>query len=134
MAALEEKDGGYDQEAHQVKFCYPHRLNSGVYFDGSTQVAYIFVGRDEETRLQRAPKRRRVSKKQALKDKAEGMDKASSSFFVPLLNGAESRECVELRERLYRRSWEKIHGRVQVRPITPACTRLQTKNSATTGD
>jgi hypothetical protein len=102
--------------------------------DKSGQVAYIFDDRDEESRRERATKRRRVSKKHASEDKAGEAGKAS--FFVPLLNGAESRECVELRERLYSRSWEEIHGRIQVR--LHHCTHARThidrnKNAATLG-
>ncbi|EGY22751.1 origin recognition complex subunit [Verticillium dahliae VdLs.17] len=104
------------------------------------QAAYVFRPRDEGASAERAPKRRRTSKKaSALRaEHAHAADDGSRpdprqaenaeddpSWFVPLLNGAEAPACVRLRERLFRSSWRGIEARVQ--------TILRDANSATLG-
>ncbi|EEY18536.1 origin recognition complex subunit [Verticillium alfalfae VaMs.102] len=103
------------------------------------QAAYVFRPREEGASAERAPKRRRTSKK-ASELRSEHADDDGSrpdsgrqaanaedepSWFVPLLNGAEAPACVRLRERLFRSSWQGIEGRVQ--------TMLRDANSATLG-
>ncbi|KAM0299196.1 hypothetical protein ACHAPM_007960 [Fusarium culmorum] len=72
------------------------------------QVAYIFDPEDDGTQKKPA-KRKRVSR-QAQKDEESIKD---SSPFVPLLNGAEKPEFVQLRETLFQESWTKVDGRIQ---------------------
>ncbi|KAJ4272231.1 Origin recognition complex subunit 3 [Fusarium torreyae] len=72
------------------------------------QVAYIFDPEDNGTR-QKPAKRRRVSKQ--AQEVAESVQNSSS--FVPLLNGAEKPELVQLRETLFQESWAKIDERIE---------------------
>ncbi|KAF4961125.1 hypothetical protein FSARC_10247 [Fusarium sarcochroum] len=88
MAREDTKEDTYNQEDHQV--------------------AYIFDPEDNGTR-QKPAKRRRVSKQA---QEAAGSIQASSSF-VPLLNGAEKPELVQLRETLFQESWAKIDERIE---------------------
>ncbi|KAJ4008167.1 Origin recognition complex subunit 3 [Fusarium irregulare] len=84
MAREEVKQEGYSQEDHQV--------------------AYIFDPEDDGTQ-KKSTKRRRVSK-QAQKSE-------DSSPFMPLLNGAEKHEFVQLRESLFQESWTKVDERIE---------------------
>jgi origin recognition complex subunit 3 len=60
---------------------------------------------------QRAPKRRRVSKK----GQPTPAPSEAASHFVPLLGGAESLDYVKLREQLFEESWGKINGQIKVK-------------------
>ncbi|KAM0280724.1 hypothetical protein ACHAQH_003894 [Verticillium albo-atrum] len=93
------------------------------------QAAYIFHPQADSTSAERPSKRRRTSKKASELDEAALEAPAvggEPSWFVPLLNGSEAPECVHLRERLFRSSWEGIEGTVQ--------TILRDANSATLGE
>ncbi|KAH7274482.1 hypothetical protein MRS44_001193 [Fusarium solani] len=79
-----------------------------TYSQEDHQVAYIFDPEGDGTR-QKPAKRRRVSK-QAQED-SEAVENASP--FVPLLNGAEKPELVQLRETLFQESWAKIGDRIE---------------------
>lgn len=56
-------------------------------------------------------KRRKVSR-QTKKGKPDAQ--GSEPLFAPLLNGAETPECVRLRQQLFEESWAQIDGRIQV--------------------
>ncbi|KAF4465306.1 origin recognition complex subunit 3 [Fusarium albosuccineum] len=71
-------------------------------------VAYIFDPEDDGPR-QKPAKRRRVSKQ--AQDAADTVENASP--FVPLLNGAEKPELVQLRETLFQESWAKVDERIE---------------------
>jgi origin recognition complex subunit 3 len=75
-------------------------------------VAYIFEPDEATHTQQRAPKRRRVSKK----GQTTSAPPETASHFVPLLGGAESPDFVKLREQLYEESWGKIYGQIKVKP------------------
>ncbi|KAM0563966.1 hypothetical protein ACHAPJ_000174 [Fusarium lateritium] len=88
MAREDIKEDTYNQEDHQV--------------------SYIFDPEDNGTG-QKPAKRRRVSKQ--AQEAAEPIQNSSS--FVPLLNGAEKPELVQLRETLFQESWAKIDERIE---------------------
>ncbi|KAF5675026.1 origin recognition complex subunit 3 [Fusarium heterosporum] len=88
MAREEVKQETYSQEDHQV--------------------AYIFDPEDDGSH-HKPTKRRRVSKK--AQDAQESVKNLSS--FMPLLNGAEKPEFVQLRETLFQESWAKIDERIE---------------------
>ncbi|KAI8690735.1 hypothetical protein NCS56_00064600 [Fusarium sp. Ph1] len=79
-----------------------------TYSQEDHQVAYIFDPEGDGTG-QKPAKRRRVSKQ------AQEVSKAveNASPFVPLLNGAEKPELVQLRETLFQESWAKIGDRIE---------------------
>ncbi|XEU98733.1 hypothetical protein FSHL1_004020 [Fusarium sambucinum] len=79
-----------------------------AYSQEDHQVAYIFDPEHDGTQKKSA-KRKRVSR-QAQKDEESIKD---SSSFVPLLNGAEKPEFVNLRETLFQESWAKVDERIQ---------------------
>ncbi|KAJ4320842.1 Origin recognition complex subunit 3 [Fusarium piperis] len=91
-----------------------------TYTQQDHQVAYVFdpEGDGDGTR-QKPAKRRRVSKQ--AQEASEAVE--NSSPFVPLLNGAEKPELVQLRETLFQESWAKIGDRIE--------GILQTSNSET---
>lgn len=81
--------------------------------DALHKVAFVFdPDADEADHHERPSKRRRLLKQspRVAEDDDEG-----TSHFVPLLNGAESAECVRARERLFHLSWETVHERIRVR-------------------
>ncbi|RSL44648.1 hypothetical protein CEP54_014601 [Fusarium duplospermum] len=88
MTREAEKEETYSQEDHQV--------------------AYIFDPEGDGTR-QKPAKRRRVSKQ--AQEASEAVENASP--FVPLLNGAEKPELVQLRETLFQESWAKVGDRIE---------------------
>lgn len=47
---------------------------------------------------------------------AESEPRKPGTLFVPLFNGAESEECVAVREQLFEEAWTSIESRIQVRP------------------
>lgn len=73
-------------------------------------MAYIFDPENDGSH-QKSAKRRKVSK-QNLPDPETAQD---ASPFVPLLNGAEKPEFVQLRESLFHKSWDKVNDRIEVR-------------------
>ncbi|RMJ16921.1 hypothetical protein CDV36_003395 [Fusarium kuroshium] len=79
-----------------------------TYSQEDHQVAYIFDPEGDGTR-QKPAKRRRVSKQ--AQEASEAVENASP--FVPLLNGAEKPELVQLRETLFQESWAKIGDRIE---------------------
>ncbi|RSM10720.1 hypothetical protein CDV31_007096 [Fusarium ambrosium] len=79
-----------------------------TYSQEDHQVAYIFDPEGDGTR-QKPAKRRRVSKQ--AQEASEVVENASP--FVPLLNGAEKPELVQLRETLFQESWAKIGDRIE---------------------
>ncbi|UZP33679.1 hypothetical protein NXS19_001495 [Fusarium pseudograminearum] len=83
-------------------------MEQEAYSQEDHQVAYIFDPEDDGTQKKSA-KRKRVSR-QAQKDEEFIKD---SSPFVPLLNGAEKPEFVQLRETLFQESWTKVDERIQ---------------------
>ncbi|KAK1514327.1 origin recognition complex subunit [Colletotrichum costaricense] len=83
------------------------------------QAAFIFRPPGEEAGVDRPAKRRRLSNK-AVVEKA---NIATSSSFVPLLNGEELPECVALREKQFQTSWDHLESKAQ--------EKLRDANSAT---
>lgn len=79
-------------------------------------MAYIFDPDNEAPRHDRPSKRRRVSK---AKTTASEFTEVQSSF-LPLFNGTEKIECVQLRKKLFQDSWDMINGRIQVKLIYDA--------------
>lgn len=78
-------------------------------------------GQDDETAAAHRPnKRRKVSKSAAAAGTKRNQDRSGiSSEFVPLLNGAEKIELVQLRQRQFAASWGAIDARIQVCPPPP---------------
>ncbi|KAK1690704.1 origin recognition complex subunit [Colletotrichum godetiae] len=99
MSAEEDQEPQFRQEDHQA--------------------AFIFRPPGEEARVDRPAKRRRLSNK-AVVEKA---NIATSSSFVPLLNGEELPECVALREKQFQTSWDHLESKAQ--------EKLRDANSAT---
>ncbi|KAJ0330382.1 hypothetical protein COL5a_003445 [Colletotrichum fioriniae] len=87
MSAEEDQEPQFRQEDHQA--------------------AFIFRPPGEEARVDRPAKRRRLSNK-AVVEKATI---ATSSSFVPLLNGEELPECVALREKQFQTSWDRLESK-----------------------
>ncbi|KAL7799154.1 origin recognition complex subunit 3 N-terminus domain-containing protein [Trichoderma ceciliae] len=79
------------------------------------QVAFIFNPEENEApRRERPSKRRKTARRAAVAEDEEDEDEEiSSSWFTPLLNGAESPACVQLRERLLGESWAMVDARIQ---------------------
>lgn len=100
MATVAARLGVFNEEDHKA----------ALIFDPDEDHANNETHEQQSSRSQRPVKRRRVSKK------AAGADAAASeavSYFVPLLNGAETASCVKLREELFQRSWSDVESRIQ---------------------
>ncbi|OLN88768.1 Origin recognition complex subunit 3 [Colletotrichum chlorophyti] len=98
MSAEDEQGIQLRQEDHQVR-------NPRIENDA----AYIFRPPGDDPEADRPTKRRRVSKNAV----TEAVDVATSSSFLPLLDGKELSECVRLREKLYRTSWGRLESKIQ---------------------
>lgn len=83
-------------------------------------MAFIFNPEENEApRRERPAKRRKTAKKAAaIEDEAENGEENPSSWFTPLLSGAESMACVRRRERLLEENWAVIDARIKVLCIT----------------
>lgn len=83
-------------------------------------MAFIFNPEENEApRRERPSKRRKTAKRAAeIEDEAEHDEESSSSWFTPLLSGAESMVCVQRRERLLEENWAVIDARIKVLCIT----------------
>ncbi|KAL7922652.1 origin recognition complex subunit 3 N-terminus domain-containing protein [Trichoderma austrokoningii] len=92
------------------------------------QVAFIFNPEENEApRRERPSKRRKTAKRAAAIENEAGQDEeSSSSWFTPLLSGAESMACVRRRERLLEENWAVIDARIK--------DILRDSNSATLDD
>ncbi|KAL6906819.1 origin recognition complex subunit 3 N-terminus domain-containing protein [Trichoderma evansii] len=92
------------------------------------QVAFIFNPEENDApRRERPAKRRKTAKKAAaIEDEAEHDEENQSSWFTPLLSGAESMACVQRRERLLEENWAVIDARIK--------DILRESNSATLDD
>ena len=94
------------------------------------QAAYIFdpdEAEDQDHQQQRPSKKRRVGSKRRSSAKSAGAWESSQqaqTTFVPLLNGAERPEFVQLREKLYEESWAKIDARIQVSDCSSPLGRI----------
>ncbi|KAK5987306.1 Origin recognition complex subunit 3-like protein [Cladobotryum mycophilum] len=78
------------------------------------QVAFIFdPEKSEDVKRERPSKRRRVARKTSKLDEEDEDESDEASLFVSLLNGTESPECVQLRQRLFQESWGMIDARIQ---------------------
>ncbi|KAJ4394742.1 Origin recognition complex subunit 3 [Gnomoniopsis smithogilvyi] len=76
------------------------------------RVAFVF-GQDDETAT-RPTKRRRVSKNTAAAEARQAQTHGHiTTEFVPLFNGAEKPELVELRQKQFAASWAAIDARIQ---------------------
>lgn len=73
-------------------------------------MAYVFDPEEDELRKSRPIKRRCVSKQTT----ATLENTQDPSSFLPLLDGTEKSEFVQLRESLFHESWAKVDGRIQV--------------------
>ncbi|KAF6808081.1 origin recognition complex subunit [Colletotrichum sojae] len=89
MSAQDDQEPQFKQEDHQA--------------------AYVFRPQGDEARVERPTKRRCVSKNAVVKDG----EVTSTKTFVPSLNGDELPECVQLREKLFQASWDRIETKVQ---------------------
>ncbi|KAF5023921.1 hypothetical protein F66182_4001 [Fusarium sp. NRRL 66182] len=101
---IDERRGGH----MDVLIMTREAMKEDTYNQEDHQVAYIFGPLDDGSR-QKPAKRRRVSK-QAQDTENPAQD---SSYFVPLLNGAELPEFVHLRETLFQESWAKVDERIE---------------------
>ncbi|TVY64314.1 Origin recognition complex subunit [Lachnellula suecica] len=87
--------------------------SSHIGFDAiDHQPAYIYApGSTNDEAPERPPaKRRKVAKGKA---SAQAQDRTRTLAFEPLLKGAESAECVQLRQDLFRKCWSDTDGRIQ---------------------
>lgn len=84
-------------------------------------MAYIFDPYEDEKHQQRPSKRRRMSKQT---EKTSSDTNNASSAFVPLLNGVEEPDFVQMRQRLFEQSWERIDGHIQVRTLLTSTNEL----------
>lgn len=112
---MEQTEDGFVFDDHRVGHS-PHDRAQRWSLTRFSQAAFVF-GQDDETAEQtaRPTKRRKVFKKNAMIE-AKQNDSRLVSEFVPLFNGAEKPELVELRQRQFAASWATINARIQVRP------------------
>ncbi|PTB36967.1 uncharacterized protein TrAFT101_007175 [Trichoderma asperellum] len=92
------------------------------------QVAFIFNPEENEApRRERPSKRRKTAKRAAaIENEAQQDEDSSSSWFTPLLSGAESMACVQRRQRLLDENWAVVDARIK--------NILRDSNSATLED
>lgn len=80
-----------------------------------SQVAFIFNPEENEApRRDRPSKRRKTARSAAVAEDEEEDEEGASSWFAPLLNGAESPACVQRREKLLGENWAMVDARIQV--------------------
>lgn len=112
MADVEDNLVLQNDNDHQV--CRFDSINSVIAKAKlSAQPAFIFSPEDDHEQATRPSKRRKVSKKD--KSTADAGPTKATSSFVPLFNGAESADCVAVREQLFEKAWSGIEARIQVR-------------------
>ncbi|KAI0125953.1 origin recognition complex subunit [Xylariales sp. AK1849] len=85
---------------------------SEAFVDKEHQAAYIFDPSDEADNPARPAKRRKVSKRHSKEATKEGSTRSSTSLFQPLFDGAESEDCVRLRQKLFEEAWSCIDKRI----------------------